>query len=358
MPKTILFTGGGSAGHVTPNVALIQQLKCEHVGWNIHYIGSKTGIEKSIIEPLSEPNSSVYYHAIPTGKLRREFNLRNVLSPFQVLMGIVSAFFLCQKIKPDVIFSKGGFVAFPVVFAGWLSRIPVIAHESDLTPGLANKMSFPFCQKICVTFPEGQASFGHPTKVVWTGAPVREALFKGDKSTGLRLCGFNEQKPVLMIVGGGLGADAINRVVREILPRLLTKFQVVHLCGKGKTVESLQYEGYAQFDYVNEEMPDIYACADIVVSRAGSNAIYELLLLKKPHVLIPLSYKASRGDQVVNAAYYEKQGVSVVLSEENMTSKTLCEKINTLYQDDGLRRRLATFELPNAVSVILVMLKA
>ncbi|MDF3055292.1 MAG: undecaprenyldiphospho-muramoylpentapeptide beta-N-acetylglucosaminyltransferase [Gammaproteobacteria bacterium] len=329
--KTIIFTGGGSAGHVTPNVALIQQLQREV--WDIHYIGSSKGVEK-------------------------EINLRNLLSPLQVLAGVISSFFLCQKIKPSVIFSKGGFVAFPVVFAGWLSRIPVIVHESDITPGLANKMSFPFCRKICVTFPEGLASFGYAAKVVCTGAPVRENLFKGDKERGLSLCGFNHHKPVLMIVGGGLGAEVINRLVRQILLTLLGKFQVVHLCGKGKTVDNIHHEGYRQFDYVDEAMPDIYACADIVVSRAGSNAIYELLLLKKLHLLIPLSYKASRGDQVLNAAYYEKQRVSMVLPEEEMTPETLWEKINALYEDDAMRRRLAAFELPNGVDAILEMLRS
>jgi UDP-N-acetylglucosamine--N-acetylmuramyl-(pentapeptide) pyrophosphoryl-undecaprenol N-acetylglucosamine transferase len=349
MSKTIIFTGGGSAGHVTPNLALINALQKGQ--WDIHYIGSKNGIEKSIITPLSIP-----YYAIPSGKLRREFNLRNLLSPFQVLMGIVSAFFLCRKIKPNVIFSKGGFVAFPVVLAGWLCRIPVIAHESDLTPGLANKMSFPFCKKICVTFPEGKKYFGSSDKVVLTGAAVRDELFKGDKEKGLSFCGFTTDKPVLMVFGGGLGAKAINDALREILPQLLEKFQVVHICGKGKKAD-IEMSGYTQFEYVNEPIPDVFACADLVVSRSGSNSVYELLSLKKPHILIPLSLKASRGDQLLNAAYYEKQGVSVVLPEEKMTADTLLEEINALYENKAIKQKLSQFELPNAVEAIVEILK-
>lgn len=344
---TILFTGGGSAGHVTPNLALIKKFQKEN--WQTIYVGSADGIEKNIISRINIP-----YYSVASGKLRRAFSWKNFLSPFQVIQGIVQAFLLCRKLKPQVVFSKGGFVAFPVVVGAWLNRIPVIAHESDLSPGLANRLSFPFAKRICVTFPEGVNFFKNKSKVLVTGTPIREELFHGNAEEGRKLCGFNTEKKIILVYGGGLGSDIINRNIRAILSKLLEQFQIVHLCGKNKIDSNIEpITGYKQFDYINEELPDLFACANLVISRAGANSLYELLALQKPHLLIPLSKKASRGDQLQNAAYFAKLGLSEVIYEEDLTNETLAEKIIWLAQnEETIKQKLKNFKLPDSVQMI------
>ncbi|UOY94006.1 undecaprenyldiphospho-muramoylpentapeptide beta-N-acetylglucosaminyltransferase [Ectobacillus sp. JY-23] len=322
--KTIVFTGGGSAGHVTPNLALIPKL--QEGGWNIHYIGSKTGIEKDIIEKEGIP-----YHGISSGKLRRYFDMKNFKDPFLVMKGVAEAYFLIRKLKPDVIFSKGGFVSVPVVIAGWMNRIPVFLHESDITPGLANKIAIRFATKIFVTFEEAIKHLP-AGKAVHTGSPIREDILKGNRDRGLRYLGFTSTKPVITIMGGSLGAKRINETIREALPQLLETFQIVHLCGKGNRDESLnEVKGYQQFEYVSDELPDIMAATDMVISRAGSNAIFEFLTLQKPMILIPLPKASSRGDQILNAAAFEKQGYCRVLQEEQLTEASLLQSVNEVY---------------------------
>ena len=344
---TILFTGGGSAGHVTPNLALVK--KCQIEGWQVYYAGSKDGIEKTIISRINIP----FFH-ISSGKLRRHLSWKNLLTPFQVIKGVIDAFLLCQKLKPNVVFSKGGYVAFPMVFSAWLHRIPVIAHESDLTPGLANRLSFPFAKKICVTFPEGKNYFKQSEKVIVTGTPLRPELLQGNAEAGRQFCEFDNNKKVLLIYGGGLGAANINKAICRLLFSLLEKFHIIHLCGKGKTDPQLNnINGYRQFEYINEELPDLLACADIVISRAGANSIYELLCLQKPHLLIPLSTKASRGDQIHNANYFANLGLSKVLLEENMTDEHLFQLIIQLEQEqEAIKAKLKQFVLPDSVEII------
>ena len=323
--KHIVLTGGGTAGHVTPNIALIPRLK--EMGYEISYIGSLDGIEKKLIEELNIP-----YYGIASGKLRRYFDLKNFSDPFKVLKGYAQSRKLLKKLKPDVIFSKGGFVTVPVVVAAKSCKIPAIIHESDMTPGLANKLAIPSATKVCCNFPETLKHLPEE-KAVLTGTPIRQELLSGDKLEALKFCGFTANKPVIMIIGGSLGAAAVNDSMRKILPELLKDFQVVHLCGKGKLDESLQNtEGYIQFEYIKKELADLFALADIVVSRAGANAICELLALQKPNLLIPLSAKASRGDQILNARSFEKQGYSMVLEEEEITNEKLLETIHTLYE--------------------------
>ena len=323
--KHIVLTGGGTAGHVTPNIALIPRLK--ELGYEISYIGSLDGIEKKLIEELNIP-----YYGIASGKLRRYFDLKNFSDPFKVLKGYAQSRKLLKKLKPDVIFSKGGFVTVPVVVAAKSYKIPAIIHESDMTPGLANKLAIPSATKVCCNFPETLKHLPEE-KAVLTGTPIRQELLSGDKLEALKFCGFTANKPVIMIIGGSLGAAAVNDSMRKILPELLKDFQVVHLCGKGKLDESLQNtEGYIQFEYIKKELADLFALADIVVSRAGANAICELLALQKPNLLIPLSAKASRGDQILNARSFEKQGYSMVLEEEEITNEKLLETIHTLYE--------------------------
>ena len=322
--KHIVLTGGGTAGHVTPNIALIPRL--QEAGYQISYIGSYDGIEKKLIEELGIP-----YYGISSGKLRRYFDLKNFSDPFRVLKGFSQAKILLRQLKPDVVFSKGGFVTVPVVIAAKKCKIPAIIHESDMTPGLANKLCLPSAAKVCCNFPETVKSLPE-NKAVLTGTPIRPELMDGDKEAAREFCGFTDEKPVLMVIGGSLGAASINENVRKILPKLLKEFQVVHLCGKGKVNESLNgTPGYVQYEYIKQELPDLFALADIVISRAGANAICELNALKKPNLLIPLSAKASRGDQILNARSFERQGFSMVLEEEEITEQTLLDSIRKLY---------------------------
>ena len=324
--KRIILTGGGTAGHVTPNIALLPRLK--ELQYDIHYIGSYQGIEKELIEPFGIP-----YHGISTGKLRRYLSARNLTDPFRVLKGMGEARRLIKILDPDVIFSKGGFVSVPVVLAGKKRHVPTIIHESDMTPGLANKLSLPAATKVCCNFPE-TLDLLPAGKAVLTGSPIRQELLTGDKYKAREFLGFTSDKPVILIIGGSLGAVAVNEAIRSILPELLKSYQVIHLCGKGKIDPTLVHlEGYAQYEYIKEELKDLFALTDIVVSRAGANAICELLALHKPNLLIPLPANASRGDQLLNARSFERQGFSVVLEESEMTDETLLSAINRLYEN-------------------------
>ena len=324
--KRIILTGGGTAGHVTPNIALLPRLK--ELGYDIHYIGSYEGIEKKLIEEMQIP-----YYGISSGKLRRYFDLKNFSDPFKVLKGYAEARRLMKKLKPDIVFSKGGFVAVPVVMAASRAHIPVICHESDMTPGLANKLTAPFATRICCNFPE-TVKYLPAEKAVLTGSPIRQELKSGNKDVARVFCGFTSDKPVLLIIGGSLGSANVNAAIRGILPQLLSDFQVIHLCGKGKLDPSLNgTEGYVQFEYIKKELADLFALSDIVVSRAGANAICELNALAKPNLLIPLSANASRGDQILNARSFERQGYSMVLEEEEITESVLMDSIRKLYEN-------------------------
>lgn len=324
--KRIILTGGGTAGHVTPNIALIPRLR--ELGYDIQYIGSYKGIEKELIEPFGIP-----YHGISSGKLRRYFSVQNFTDPFRVLKGFGEAKKLIKELQPDIIFSKGGFVSVPVVLAGKHNKVPTIIHESDMTPGLANKIAIPSATKVCCNFPETLEHLPKD-KAVLTGSPIRQELLSGNRIAALDLCHFSADKPVILVIGGSLGSIAVNNAVRLALPELLEHFQIVHLCGKGKVDESLKsMQGYTQFEYIKDELRDIFALADIVISRAGANAICELLALRKPNLLIPLSANASRGDQILNARSFERQGFSMVLEEEELTKESLLEAVQKLYQN-------------------------
>lgn len=322
--KRIVLTGGGTAGHVTPNIALLPRLKELH--YDIQYIGSYEGIEKDLITPFQIP-----YHGISSGKLRRYFSMKNFSDPFRVLKGFREASHLIKTLKPDVIFSKGGFVSVPVVMAGKRHHVPIIIHESDMTPGLANKLSIPSAFKVCCNFPETLKSLPED-KAILTGCPIRQELLHGDKAAALEYTGLTSEKPVILIIGGSLGSVAVNNAVRGILPELLKDFQVIHLCGKNKTDQSLKdTKGYVQYEYIKDELKDLFALCDLVISRAGANAICELVALHKPNILIPLSANASRGDQILNARSFEKQGYSMVIEEEDLTNELLLSSIRKLY---------------------------
>lgn len=322
--KRIILTGGGTAGHVTPNIALLPRLR--RVGYEISYIGSEQGMEKQLIEAQGIP-----YYGISSGKLRRYFDIKNFTDPFRVLKGCGQALRLMKELKPDVVFSKGGFVAVPVVIAARRRHIPVICHESDLTPGLANKLSMPSATKICCNFPE-TLQYLPAGKAVLTGCPIRQELREGNREAARRMTGFSTEKPVILVMGGSLGAAAVNQAVRDSLDILLKDWQVIHLCGKGKLDASLTgVRGYVQYEYIQKELADLFALSDIVISRAGANAICELLALKKPALLIPLPSGASRGDQLLNAESFARQGFSMVLEEETLTQERLVEAVHELY---------------------------
>ncbi|MCR5119390.1 MAG: undecaprenyldiphospho-muramoylpentapeptide beta-N-acetylglucosaminyltransferase [Lachnospiraceae bacterium] len=322
--KKIVLTGGGTAGHVTPNLALIPHLK--ERGFDISYIGSYEGIEKKLIEEFDIP-----YYGVATGKFRRYFDPKNFTDPFRVIKGYGEARKYLKQIQPDIIFSKGGFVSVPVIRAAASLKIPSIIHESDLTPGLANKLCIPVATKVCCNFPETM-QYLPEKKAVLTGSPIREELLKGDKEAAYALTGFNKGMPVIMVIGGSQGASAINRVVREALPRLLNDFQVIHICGNDKMDNLLlNMPGYKQFEYVRTELKDLFAITDLVISRAGANAICELLALRIPNILVPLPLEISRGDQLLNAQSFEDQGYSMVIKEESLDEDSLVEGVQQLY---------------------------
>lgn len=326
--KRIVLTGGGTAGHVTPNLALIPELLKD--GWDVHYIGSADGIERTLVEPIN----GVTYHNISAGKLRRYADLKNLTDPFRVVQGVFQSASIMRRLRPSIVFAKGGFVSVPVVYGAKFHGVPVLIHESDMTPGLANRISVPFAKKLLCTFPEAAKLGGKKGCAV--GTPLRPELFQGKRAHGQQLFGFRDGRPVLMVTGGSSGAQAINRALREALPKLLECFQVLHLCGAGNLDPSLDdTPGYCQREYLNEELPHAYAAADVIVSRAGSNTLSEILALNKPALLIPYPASASRGDQILNATSFQARGLAHVLLQEDMTPEVLSAKVVSVYKDRG-----------------------
>jgi UDP-N-acetylglucosamine--N-acetylmuramyl-(pentapeptide) pyrophosphoryl-undecaprenol N-acetylglucosamine transferase len=351
--KKIVMTGGGTAGHVTPNIALMPAL--QEAGYEISYIGSYSGMEKELIEAQGIP-----YYGISSGKLRRYFDWKNFSDPFKVLKGYSQAVSLMKKLKPDIVFSKGGFVSVPVVLAASHCHIPAIIHESDITPGLANRIAVRGAKKVCCNFPETM-KYLPENKAVLTGSPIRQELFHGVAARARRFCGFSDDnKPVLLIVGGSSGSKVVNEAVREIVPQLLPDFNIIHLCGKGNLEESMKsLSGYAQFEYISRELPDLFALADLAVSRAGANAICELLALHKPNILIPLSAAASRGDQILNAKSFQKQGFSYVIEEESLTGNELLSAIREVYAArDTYRKTMEESGQMDSIGTILSLIEA
>ena len=351
--KKIVMTGGGTAGHVTPNIALFPSLK--EAGYDITYIGSYEGMEKRLIE-----NCNIPYIGISSGKLRRYFDWKNFSDPFRVLHGYFQAKRILKREKPDVVFSKGGFVSVPVVLAAKSRHIPAIIHESDITPGLANKLAMRGAVKVCCNFPE-TVKYLPSEKAVLTGCPIRHELLDGNADKAKDFCGFTDkEKQVLLIIGGSLGSQFINNAVRGSLDTLLAEFNIIHLCGKGNLDESLtSRSGYAQFEYISEELPDLFAAANLIISRAGANAICELLALRKPNILIPLSAAASRGDQILNAKSFESQGFSYVMEEESVTAESLIEAVNHVKaHSDEYINAMEKSETKDAVKTILELIES
>lgn len=349
--KRIVLTGGGTAGHVTPNIALIPKLK--ELGYEIHYIGSKDGIEKKLIEELGIP-----YYGISSGKLRRYFDVKNFTDPMKVVKGFFEAKALLKKLNPNVVFSKGGFVTVPVVIAAKKLKIPAVIHESDLTPGLANRLCIPSATKVCANFPE-TIKYLPEGKAVLTGSPIRKELFSGNKIAGLDFCGFTANKPVILVTGGSLGSVAVNDAIRNLLPTLLRDYQVIHLCGKDKIDPKLQGKpGYVQYEYIKEELSDLFAAADLVISRAGANTICEILAMRKPNILVPLSAASSRGDQILNAESFQSQGFSYVVKEEELSNETLLDAIKSVFESkENYILAMSQSKQNNAIDTITSLLE-
>ncbi|HDM1621767.1 TPA: undecaprenyldiphospho-muramoylpentapeptide beta-N-acetylglucosaminyltransferase, partial [Staphylococcus aureus] len=310
----IAFTGGGTVGHVSVNLSLIPTALSQ--GYEALYIGSKNGIEREMIESqLPE----IKYYPISSGKLRRYISLENAKDVFKVLKGILDARKVLKKEKPDLLFSKGGFVSVPVVIAAKSLNIPTLIHESDLTPGLANKIALKFAKKIYTTFEE-TLNYLPKEKADFIGATIREDLKNGNAHNGYQLTGFNENKKVLLVMGGSLGSKKLNSIIRENLDALLQQYQVIHLTGKGLKDAQVKKSGYIQYEFVKEDLTDLLAITDTVISRAGSNAIYEFLTLRIPMLLVPLGLDQSRGDQIDNANHFADKGYAKAIDEEQLTA--------------------------------------
>ena len=324
--RKIVLTGGGTMGHVTPHLAIIPSLL--KAGYDIHYVGTANGMEA----PKMQSVEGVTYHAVKSGKLRRYFSWQNFTDPFRVIAGAFQSAHLMGKLKPDVVFSKGGFVAVPVVVGAWFHRIPVLCHESDLTPGLANKLCKPFAKRFATTFPECAEALG--PKAEMTGTPLRPELFSGSRERGLQFLGFDGSKPVLLMMGGSSGAQAVNAALRAALSGLTNIFDVAHICGKGNLDASLDgTPGYTQVEFLDADLPDVLACTDMVLSRAGANALCEFQALGRPMLLVPYPKGAGRGDQILNAQSLQKRGLCHVLYQEDMTGETLEKAILDTWND-------------------------
>ena len=348
--KKIVLTGGGTAGHVTPNLALVPHLKNE--GYDLYYVGSIDGLEKKLIEEYGIP-----YLGIETGKLRRYFDPKNFTDPFRVIRGYREAKRFLKEYKPDIIFSKGGYVSVPVTRAAGRLHIPTIIHESDMTPGLANKLCFGVADKICCNFPETMNMLPSD-KAVLTGTPIREELFLGKREKGLELCGFSGEKKVLMVMGGSQGAASVNKAVLDNLQKLLEHFQIIHICGQGKMDNlRLTMDDYKQFEYVTDDLAHLFAAADVVVSRAGANAICELVALKKPNILVPLPKEQSRGDQILNAISFEKQGFSKMIADDMLADIIVEEAVKVCEESDKYIEAMERSSQSNAIPMILDMIR-
>jgi UDP-N-acetylglucosamine--N-acetylmuramyl-(pentapeptide) pyrophosphoryl-undecaprenol N-acetylglucosamine transferase len=354
--RTVVLTGGGTAGHVTPNLALLPALRA--AGFHIEYVGAKAGIERELVTAEGLP-----YHSVETGKLRRYASWQNWIDPLRVVQGVGQAYRILNRVRPDVVFSKGGYVAVPVVLGAWLHRIPVVVHESDRSPGLANRIAFPFCARICTSFEESAARLrasmpARARRIVCTGSPVRRALLAGDRARAERRFGLDPSRSLVLVFGGSLGARAINAVVGEFARALPSDLQLIHVCGKGNLDPQLaNLAHYHAFEYLQQDFADALARADAVVSRAGANSLSELLALRKPAVLIPLPSDRSRGDQIENAQYYTERGYGLLLPQAELNRERLEESIRSLLNGAALfRQRMETDTPGDAAAAIVAQL--
>ncbi|HMO02512.1 MAG TPA: undecaprenyldiphospho-muramoylpentapeptide beta-N-acetylglucosaminyltransferase [Oligoflexia bacterium] len=351
--KKIIFTGGGTGGHVIPNIAIIKAL--EIPSDSILYIGSKKSIEESLIK-----KEGIRFAPIFSGKLRRYFSLQNFIDPLKVLIGFLQSLCIIYRFKPQLVFSKGGFVSLPVVYASWILKIPIIIHESDLSPGLTTKLTASLANKILLTFKESLKFFKDPSKVVICGSPVRESLLNGSRQRGLQFCGLSGKLPILLVMGGSTGSAFLNTFIGDNLDSLLKNFEIIQITGARKSNPQLEnISGYKQFEYVGSEIGDIFAAADLILSRAGANTLYEILRLKKPALLIPLPRGASRGDQLENAAIFEQAGISLVIREESANIENVSQALEKLLAESAhFVDKMSRYEQLDGLKEIKEIIKA
>lgn len=342
----IVLTGGGTGGHVIPNLSLIPELK-KHFD-KVYYLGGN-GIEKELVQK----NPDIKFVEIPTCKTNKSCKLCNITFPFKLLSCVHKIKKILKKIKPDIVFSKGGYVSLPVCIASYLLKIPVVSHESDMTMGKANKVIYKLSSKMCTTFEKTSENL---KKAVCTGSPIRENLDKGQKEIGLKMTGLKDDLPFVLVTGGSTGAEKLNEVVFSSLKTLTKKYNIIHLVGKNKG-KKINSPHYFQMEFCSN-IEHLFATADVVVSRAGSNAICELLYLKKPMLLIPLpKSKSSRGDQVDNAKYFEEKGLACVLYQEDLSPATLEKNIDQLFAHKTKISNIYSNGNKNIVNVILNVIK-
>ena len=347
--STIILTGGGTAGHVVPNIALLPELK-KHFN-KIVYIGSASGIEARLLKQHKE----IEFHSVETVKFARKKVFKNLLIPFKLLKGRQQAKKLLAALSPTVVFSKGGFVSVPVVLAARALGIPVVSHESDLTLGLANKITKNKAKVICTSFAKTAEQLKNG---LYTGSPVRQEIFSGTRVNGLKEFGLSSQLPVVLVLGGSLGSSAINNTITACLPKLLSKCQILHSCGSGNIKHSIKHTHYKAVEYI-DNMADALAVADIVITRGGSNAIFEILALKKPMLIIPLPKGNSRGDQVENAKVFQQKGWARVIQQADLNKQNLLSEIELLLKTKAeTTKKLSNIKLPNSnMKIVETILK-
>lgn len=311
--KKIVLTGGGTMGHVSPNLAIIP--KFSTIFDEIHYIGSKNGPEKEQIEQLMKSYKNLFYHAIPSTKLTRKSIFKNLALPFILLKSLFQTKKLLKEINPSVVFSKGGYVSVPVTISAGKLKIPLVIHESDLSMGLANKIASKRATTICTTFPSLSKKFKNG---VTTGSPISPSILNSNKIDAINKYKLNTNMKTITITGGSLGSVAINDAILKILPSISKRFNIIHLTGKGKKV-NFAHPNYHQEEF-SSNIGTIFKASDIIISRAGSNTIFEIATLNIPMILVPLSKKSSRGDQIENANYFKKLEIAEVVNEENLDS--------------------------------------
>ncbi len=341
MSKAIVLTGGGTAGHVMPNIALLPELE-KHFD-KIYYIGSKNGIERSIIKKYE----NIKYYPIDSAKLARKLTLKNLATPFIVIKSVYQCMKILKEIKPSVVFSKGGYVAVPVVIAAKMLKIPIIAHESDSTIGLANKIIYKFCNTMFFSFSE--AMKGYEKKGKHSGSPIRREFFHPRRHKIADI--IDKNKKTIVIVGGSLGSKALNKIITSALTKL-TDYNIVNIVGNGKINKEIKYPNYYQYEFI-DDIADVYNLADVVISRAGSNTIFELLAMKKPMILIPLPKDESRGDQIINAEIFERNGWAKCLNQKELTADQLVLEIRqTIQNKSEYIKQMNTQSKENAVQII------
>ena len=347
--KTVVFTGGGTGGHIYPGLAVVDELKEKinstkidgtSLDVQIVWIGSSKGMDKNLVEKSESVDKFI---GIPCGKLRRYFSFQNFIDLFKIAAGFICAFFHLAKLKPVVVFSKGGFVSVPSCYAAKLLKIPVFTHECDFSTGLATRLNLKVAEKLLVSYEETKSklSVGVQEKTIVTGNPVRPIFYNADKNKGIEfvLSSKNENskkidKPILLVIGGSLGAKQINLLVWKNLDELCKNYVVIHQTGKKQDYFlDVSNPDYYPFEFIYSQMADVMSCADVILSRSGANSLWEAVVQYKPMVLIPLSVAGSRGDQVENAKYFEQKGCAINLDSENLTDKVFLDIMTELLSE-------------------------